>query len=189
MKLWTIQPVEIIDILQRDGVYRCDINKSENYSEFKNAYIWIVNEMNKRNIPNVSNVKLPLWAWHTRDWKHKKPDLRLAEYGKKGQKYVCIEFEIPDDYVLLSDYELWHWVLNNDWIDDSTNEAEWDTMHDEYDKLPTTEKEDLKVKSWQKIFNVEPLDTEWCKTGRYVQATFWELRTDMIKDIKYFKAR
>ena len=189
MKLWTNQPPEVLDILERDGVYYCEPNKSENYEELKEAYDWIANEMRKRNIPNPSNAELPLWAWHTRDWKHKKPDLRLAEYGESGRRYVCIEFEIADDCVLLSDQEFWHCVLNDAWIDDSTNDTEFDEMWDKYEKLSKSEKEDLKIKSWQKIFNVEPLDTEWETRGRYIQATFWELRKEMVTGVRYFTAR
>ena len=28
MKLWTIQPVEVVNILERDGVFTCDPEKS-----------------------------------------------------------------------------------------------------------------------------------------------------------------
>ena len=41
---------------------------------------------------------------------------------------------------------------------------------------------------WQKIFDVEPEKSDWGAKGAYVQATFWELRADMVRDIKYFTA-
>lgn len=78
MRLWTIQPVEVVNILERDGVFTCDPEKSEYYNAFYDAYLWIAAEMDKRNIPHPDGIKLPLWAWHTRDWKHKKPDLRTT---------------------------------------------------------------------------------------------------------------
>ena len=34
MRLWTIQPVEVINILERDGVFTCDPEKSKYYNDF-----------------------------------------------------------------------------------------------------------------------------------------------------------
>lgn len=48
---------------------------SPNYRDFKNAYDWLVVKMEER-ISKLNGVNYPVWAWHTRDWKHKKPDLR-----------------------------------------------------------------------------------------------------------------
>lgn len=81
MRLWTIQPVEVVNILERDGVFTCNPEKSEYYNDFHDAYLWIAAEMDKRNIQHPDGLKLPLWAWHTRDWKHKKPDLRTTGLG------------------------------------------------------------------------------------------------------------
>lgn len=91
MRLWTIQPVEVVNILERDGVFTCNPEKSEYYNDFHDAYLWIAVEMDKRNIPHPDGLKLPLWAWHTRDWKHKKPDLRTTGLGTPGKSYACIE--------------------------------------------------------------------------------------------------
>ena len=189
MILWTIQPVEIMDIINTTGEFYCDKKSSANYSELKDAYDWLVSKMDERNITHPSNIELPLWAWHTRDWKHKKPDLRLAEYTKRGQRCVCIEFEIPDEDVLLSDYDNWHYVLNNAWFDDAKSDDEWDALHEWYDKLPSDEKVRLRIKSWNKVFDVIPYDDGWDSKGRYVQATFWKLTSNMIKDVRYFTAR
>ena len=189
MVLWTIQPVEVVEILRTEGVFRCDETKSEWYEDFRDAYTWLVGEMDKRNILHPEDLVLPLWAWHTRDWKHKKPDFRTIGLGAPGERYACIEFEIPDELVLLSDYNNWHYVLNKSWFDDSKNEEEWDNLHDWYNLLPYDEQKDLMIKSWQKIFDVTPQKTAWDTKGQYVQATFWELRNDMVREIRYFTAR
>lgn len=189
MKLWTIQPVEIVDVLKHEGVFRCDVNLSENYEDFHEAYTWIVKEMDKRKIYHPAGLELPLWAWHTRNWKHKKPDFRTTGLGCPGERYACIEFEISDEDVLLSDYNNWHYVLNRGWFDDSKNEEEWEKLQEWFDTLPPNEREKLRVESWQKIFDVEPYEDEWSSKGSYIQATFWELRKEMVKDIKYFKSR
>ena len=58
--------------------------------------------MDKRQITHPKDLTLPLWAWHTRDWKHKKPDLRNIGLGTPGEKSVCIEFEIDDKVCFIS---------------------------------------------------------------------------------------
>lgn len=189
MRLWTVQPLEAVEILERDGVFTCDECLSINWGDFHDAYVWLVDEMDNRNIHHPEGLTLPLWAWHTRNWKHKKPDFRTIGLGCPGHRYVCIEFEIDDKDVLLSDYDNWHFVLNRSWFDDSKNEEEWEKLHEWYDSLDWPTREKMMLESWQKIFDVEPEKTDWGCKGAYVQATFWELRKDMVKDIKYFTAR
>ena len=59
------------------------------------------------------------------DWKHKKLDLRNIRLGTPGEKSVCVEFEIDDLQVLLSDFFAWHSVLNGGFYNYSHTEAEW----------------------------------------------------------------
>jgi hypothetical protein len=39
--------------------------------------------------------------------------------------------------------------------------------------------------SWQRVFDTEPYDSDFFTRGRYVQATFWEIRKEYIREIKY----
>lgn len=71
-------------------------------------------------------------------------------FGIPNHKYVCIEFEIPDNQVLLSDFNAWHYVLNNSWNDDSKNEEEWEKMQDNFDKLDGETKTKIKRKKLAK---------------------------------------
>jgi hypothetical protein len=34
-----------------------------------------------------------------------------------------------------------------------------------------------------------PRENEWDAHGKYVQATFWELRLDQVIEVRYFKGR
>lgn len=45
------------------------------------------------------------------------------------------------------------------------------------------------LKSWQKVFDVNAFENEFCQNGRYIQATFWKLTKEMITDVRYFTAR
>lgn len=192
MKLWTIQPIEILEEINEKGYFCCNETKAENITgdfSFKSAYDWLVPEMEKRIGKKPNNINYPIWAWHTRDWKRKKPDLRFSAYDKKGTKCVCLEIEIPDNEVVLSDFSAWHFVLNNMYLDDSKNEFEWDKYQKEFNILSQSEQEIAKRNSWQKIFNVTPIKTDWIENGRFIQATFWKLKKENIRKIQYFTAR
>lgn len=189
MRLWTVQPEEVFEILKKDGIFICNQDLAVYGEDFKRPYEWMTAQMDKRNIPHPENVTLPIWAWHTRNWEHKKPDLREAAYDKKGTKSVLIEIEIPDNEVLLSDYNEWHYVLNNSWNDDSMNEEEWEKMQEEFDNLSFVERERLKKESWNKIFDITPFQNEWRSKGQYIQACFWELRLKDVKKVWHFTCR
>lgn len=189
LRLWSIQPIEVWDILSNKGVFICNPKKSTLLYEdkkFQLAYKWLIAEMEKRIGKRPENVLSPIWAWYLRDWKNKKPDLRESGYGERGRKSVCLYLELPKDRVVLSDFNAWHYVLNRMYNEDSKTEAEWKKIMEWYDNLPYNIREDLMYKSWQNIFDITPYKTEWRSNGAYVQATFWELFLSDVKDIQFF---
>ena len=108
MLLWTIQPEEVWRILRRDGVYRCNPDKATHLNEdidFSSAYDWMAAQMEKHIGKRPEGVTYPIWAWHTYNWKHKKPDLRTDWFRGRHGVHTCIEIDVPDEVVLLSDEE------------------------------------------------------------------------------------
>ena len=124
MILWTFQPLEIWEQLQKAGIYRCDPAFAD--PDFIRAYGWIARKMRERIGPPPEGAGYPVWAWHTQRWKHKKPDLRRERWhcGPGNEMYACIEIEIPDSQVLLSDFDEWHCVLNGCLVSDTEEENE-----------------------------------------------------------------
>ena len=185
MILWTMQPVEVWQEIQEAGVYRCDPARSS-MPEFTDMYEWLIRQMEQRIGPPPAGVTYPVWAWYMQNGKHRKPDLRTERwgYGPGGEEYACIEFEIPDDRALLSDFEVWHIVLCNGLIAESEEE---DNRQDTYyDSLASEEQKAYKDKNWERIFDITPQDNHWIKRGSWVQATFWELRKEMIRGVRFF---
>jgi len=188
MKLWTIQPLSLYKQLQTKGILHCDGSLSEHLQSeaFVNAYSWLAEQMENRISPPPSGVKFPFWAWHTLNWRHKRPDLRCAEFRNFAEPMVCLELELPDHEVLLSDEENWHIVLNNSFYSNADNEAddenEWEWLH----SLSLEKQEVEKRKSWERVFDVEPLNSGWNIRGRFVQATFWELRLSDVVSVRHF---
>ena len=192
MRLWTIQPPEVLDIIEKTGKFICDPEKSywKDDEYFQRAYSWMMAQMYLHNITRPKNALSPIWAWHTHNWKHKKPDLRRSEFGRRGKKYVCIELEIPDNKVLLSDHYGWHCVLNNDYNNPARTEEKWEILNDRFESIRQGYVRELvKIASWDKIFDVEPFENEFVSNGKYIQAVFWEIKKENIIKVQEFTAR
>lgn len=201
MKLWTIQSLELYENLLKNEVIYADPARINWLKEgnFALAYDWLIAEMEqrlgKRPLPNC----YPIWAWYQwQDSQKRKPDLRFRGIGNKDEKSVLLEIEKADNQVLLSDFGLWHSVLNEYCITD--NELEDDLFNqtlaragiDFSDKnaYPTELRQQM-IESWQKIF-----DMSYCSEyssqpfeQKSIQATFWSLSLWEIKSVRFFTAK
>lgn len=195
MKLWTIQSIDVWKKLKKEKIITCDPKlasylKDEECS-FLEPYNWMRKEMINRigNSTNKSNI-YPIWGWYINNGLNKKPDLRRSAHGPSGEQMVCMELEIREDKVVLSDFNLWHCVLNNGYIGDATTEEALDEEYEWLYTLSEDEKQRVIEKSWDKIFNIgKSFNNEYFSSRDYIQATFWELNLNDVKDIQIFKAR
>ena len=190
MILWTIQSIKAWEELQQRSVLYANPRYVDN--DFLPAYGWMTEQMRKRLGMRPSEDSLPLWAWYQwEDERSRRPDLRSSGHLPKGEPGVRIEFEIEDNLVLLSDFELWHYVLNYWYL--PTSEAEGESFEAElanqglsfYETkpLPNPIYHKRIEKNWERIF-----DMEWAPEGiasptpeKSIQATFWELCIDDVK--------
>lgn len=115
MRLWTVQPPAVIEILQKRGRYVCDPTDTHvfanGHSQLLKAYRWMSNVMVERVGLPPPDCVFPVWAWHTYDGR-RQSDLRKSIYRSHHHGFSCIEIEIPESRVLLSDESLWHFPLN-----------------------------------------------------------------------------
>lgn len=192
MKLWTIQPYNVYEIINNTGIYTCNPNLSSlleyclEDDNFVNAYKWISKEMKKCIGNPPHNVNFPVWAWYKVNGEHKRPDMRT--FGMRVfEKSVLIEIEIPDDQVLLSNFEMWHIVLNDglyykvnsmknvseeEWYAEAEKEATY------YLSLSHEDQTIYKENGWKNIFSTDEI-----MHSKFVQATFWELKKTQIKKV------
>ena len=198
MVLWTVQSIAAWHALQLSGHLRGDPRYIED--DFLSAYIWMAKQMHERLGFRPSENSLPVWAWY--QWqgaKRQKPDLRSGGHLPKGERGVRIEIELGDSLVLLSDFELWHYVLNYWYLPSSEEEGEAFELELAKHRLSFFKTKPLpspvyhkKIEeSWTRIFN-----TEWAEEGlactkaeKSLQATFWELSLDHVKSVREFIAR
>ena len=187
MILWTIQPEEVFDEIQNNGVYRCDINKSGMKDFADLQYDWMVSQMKKRIGPPPEGVTYPVWAYYRWSYTKKRPDLRAVRWywGQKGDKFYRLEIEIPDDEVLLSDFDGWAWQVLNSWLFSDTEEED-KKIEKFYKSLSPEEQKEYKFKNWERVFDISPLDNGWIRRGESIQATFWELRKEHILKVTAF---
>lgn len=187
VKLWTMQTRDVWESLQRTGVYRTDTALCWMAEELPHAYSWLAREMTKRVGPPPQGVDYPVWAWYMQNGRHKKPDLRSERwgYGPGDEDYCCIELEIAPQRVLLSDFDVWHGVLNNGLISDT--EEEDVALEAFHASLSDEEKTAYKEKNWEHVFDISPLSNNWTTRGEWVQATFWELRREDVRAVRFFR--
>ena len=188
MILWTIQPEEAYEELNKTGVLRCNKNKIEDLDFWGPKYKWMAEQMKKRIRSTPVGVEYPVWFWYKRKGERKKPDLRSKrEFCEKGKTMYLIEANIPDEDVLLSDFMAWHFVLNETHTYHSAKtEEEFDRLDEWLNSLSQDEREKEIEKSWETIFDIEPYKNDFCENGYWVQATVWELKKENVVKVRKF---
>lgn len=190
MKLWTIQPLEVYNCIQNTGSYRCVPEFSPNVPDFRDAYEWLVEKMKARIGAAPEGISYPVWAWHTYDRKRKKPDLRRASHEEKGSECFCMEIEIPETDVVLSDFDGWHFVLNHVYLNPDCFDGDtFDQDQRWLDSLTAEDRENAICSSWDSIFDIRYCENDWISWGSYIQATFWELKAEQIRNVQFLQAR
>ncbi len=159
MRLVTIQPVEALKDLAENGRYVSDTEKVESCEEagmFIEAYAWLNEHLAERIGPAPAGVKYPVWAWYKNDEDY--------SHWNNGGTFVKITLDIDPDRVVLSDFDGWNCILNGCQV--YLNEDEEEVFGA------------AKIhKTWDRVFHSD---------GDYVQACFWELRSEDVLNVEIF---
>lgn len=129
----------------------------------------------------------PVWAWYMRNGKRAKPDLRAERWrcGPGNEEFTCLEIDVPADRVVLSDFDVWHIILNDGLI--STTEEEHLQLEARFYSLPPMRRAAYQQQNWTRVFDVTPFENDWMMRGKWIQATFWELRREQVRNVRTFK--
>ncbi|MBR5565358.1 MAG: DUF3841 domain-containing protein [Roseburia sp.] len=177
MILWTIQHKAAYEDMLRTGVLRA--NPEYILEEFFRApYEWMAEQMKKRIGTPPEGAELPVWAWYQWEGKRKRPDMRSHGCSSdKGVPIVLLTIDVPEECVLLSDFDYWHVVLNDG------------ELIFPFDENAVYSKEE-RQESWEKIFDYEcSFDDEDRCIGLSTQATLWEIKAEWVLKAEYFKTR
>ena len=194
MRLWTIQTEEFFEKLQQQKIIITEKPPVE--TNFKWSYDWLKTKM--------AIDTYPIWAWCQYEGKRKRRDLRSGGFAKRGTKLVQLHIDIDDGLVLLSDFDLFHYVLNYWYLpadddDDIRFEALCANKNISFHDLQNFEKTSLDlndlrqelVNSWDRIFDLDKEDDDiYGKNNqKSIQATFSELSIDQVIKVEHFIAK
>ncbi len=80
-------------------------------SDFADAYAFMADQVALRT--GIRSSGGMLWAWYAAQGEsRRRPDLRSRGWHHPGERAVLAELLVPAQLVVLSQFELWHWVLN-----------------------------------------------------------------------------
>jgi len=131
-------------------------------------YKWISERLHS---PLKKKSSAPVWCWL------EPPDLRCSGLEPRGIRSACLQLEVPKEHVLVSQFEMWCWVLNG-----------WRILKNKKEErnpsLSTKE-------SWGRIFDLSfGSKSVWGdKNKRILQAIIPCIKPDWVTKIKIFIAR
>ena len=185
-RYWTVQHPEVWRKLQRGETVHGPALAGMDDAMFRDAYAWMMRQMDALPDADVANSSTPVWVWPTR------VDLREATFRRwaKEQRMVVLALDMLPGRVLLSDYDAWHFVLNYWYL---AGEHATDRFHrwtervcntDVYRSkpLPLAQAHRLVERSWERVFELERLRTrlEYGAAPQSVQGTLWKIRPDDV---------
>lgn len=189
IRVWTIHPVAAWESFQRTGELRGSAQHAEPY--FRRAYEWLRGQMKKRLPSYVGGW--PVWAWVRWSPESPRPDLRASGHLPHGTHGVRIELLVPEERVLISDYELWHMVLNDSYLSWSEAEDERWCARAESGGVTAEVLQREKEASWERIFDFSSphRDPEWWNdyVTASLQAAVEVFRLNEVRDVTPFTAR
>ena len=186
--LWTIQHEAAYEVFEKTGTLRANESFMFCGDELLYAYDWLSEQMKIRIGAPPTGVRYPIWAWYQWEGKRKRRDMRCSGYAPRGTSLVQIEFELSRDDILLSDFDDWHFVLNDQYL--PISEEDKNDFENKLRENDVCAKAAVR-ESWKRIFELERYVRDWSYPleKKSIQATFWELRSEQVRDVRCFTAK
>jgi hypothetical protein len=124
-----------------------------------------------KRVPPPSASAAPVWAWFQFGGAARvRPDLRRRAHLPPGTPGVRIELSVQENEVLLSDFELWHYVLNG-----------W----------PIPPRGTIRSPRWSRIFDLQfrYRDVALPFHQKRIQAVFWSAPLSALRSVAPFVSR
>ena len=176
VRLWTIRSKKKFKSDKKWGFVFNSVLRVN--AHFATPYHWLSKQMRKRIGPPTRRViATPVWAWM------EKPDIRRERHQCRPVTQVRIEFEMPRDQILISDFDKWHMPLNTSYAGRDYCRFWKELEEKKLYQIPHEQKPwkyRLKIeKSWENIFKVA--------RGGTRQVTMWEIPLENIIEVTEFK--
>nr|WP_288975553.1 DUF3841 domain-containing protein [uncultured Shuttleworthia sp.] len=95
-----------------------------------------------------------------------------------------MEIDVPEAEVILSDFDSWSIILLHGLLSDSEEEDK--RLEQEYENLSEESRQEYREANWERAFELSYVDNDWVYRGDSIQATFWELRKEHIRKVRFF---
>ena len=190
MRVYTIQPESLLGKLSINKKIKCD-NRLILSKNFKQPYLWKINQAKKFCLQWEGQN--PFWVWL------EKPDLRKSRYFFDDRKpnsldMVLLELEIPQTSILISDFSLWHFVLNQTYLPfDEQDDLEFDKLSNNKHYSQLNKKLKAKVESsWLRCLKLNEnsltkFNSDYLDSPQILQGIIPYLEQKQIISIKKFK--
>ncbi len=200
MRIFTIQTYDAWQSLQARGVLRASVWHQSDLAPL--AYQWMRQQMCARIGHPPHSFQVPLWGWAHEDAQSM---IDIRRHWMPVSRYCQIEIELKETAVLVSDFDLWHIVLMDDYVAlDDQDRARFDREVARQAEAPaglsgqrpsrglrySASLRDQVVESWQRIFHHDnDQGGEGGQTqGSSYQACFWEIQPSDIVDVIEFRS-
>ena len=206
MRLYTIQPRFVYDTLLSGCSFVPEPLKQAGHwledetDQARRAYEWLCQQMQQRGLARPHAQAYPVWGWyHWAGPGRPRPDLRTASLKSwaKESRHVLFTLEVPDDSVLLHDYDAWHWALNYWYLARPRAHRDFERRckaagQDFYRNKPLPDPllhQEL-MQSWEQMFNLDKSREvlEGRRRDQAVQATFWTIEPAHVQEALEFGA-
>ncbi|MBQ9328890.1 MAG: DUF3841 domain-containing protein [Solobacterium sp.] len=187
MIVWSTQPLEAVEQINETGVFVCDPSRSFNLTKadsLKPAYRWLNEQMKQKIGLPPEGVEYPVWAWHTWEFERKCPDPESSAFLKRDSAKALFTLDIPESELVLTDFDAWQNVMMNTYLGEIQSDADFEAAEQLLSSLEGEELQKIIEASWQNVFKTDRIENEYMIRGRYIQATFWQIRKDYILDVK-----
>lgn len=164
-------------LLKAQGVLTCPISRAIDDPTFQDAYAWIKDSMTSAGIRAPASDLSPWWCWVRREQSHPEPYIEDVE-GLLDP--VVLKLSLPSEQIVLSCFDLWHFVLNKWYVWASElDEQEFDRAmkNAEEGSVAALQLQRRMEESWSAIFELDQTAVDMGPfEAKSIQGCFWTLR-------------
>jgi hypothetical protein len=171
-------------LLEANGSLTCPAPMADDDPTFQTAYEWMSSAMASAGLSAPAENLTPWWCWVRRGADSPMP---YREDLDGLEDPVVLQLFVPSNLIVLSCFDLWHFVLNRFYVPDSAeDEAQFDLdiAATEPGSDAAVELEAKLQKSWSAIFE---LDQALVDVGTFetksIQGCFWTLDRSCVTAI------